>query len=344
MRIESFPAPPGDWATFTRWVDGADLGHELPWGTIFRDAYALESRYLVAKRDGGDWGGVLAATVVHGLGGGRDLVSLPYLDTGGILARDAESEQALLEAAGRTARSLGCRGAQLRQTRTLGGRSPEPAQRVAMSLEVGSEEDAVWCSLPGNVRNQTRKARRSGLSAETGGAELLDAFYAVHRVRMRELGSPVHARRFFASVGSGFGERLRVCIARDGAEPVGGLIAIQHGDAVTVPWASTLSRHNHRCPNNLIYWEALRFAVQCGARRFEFGRSAPGGGTWRFKRGWGASARPLPWVQLDTAGRVSAARLPTSSRALTALSRVWRSLPGPLCDRIGPRVRPRIAS
>jgi hypothetical protein len=161
---------------------------------------------------------------------------------------------------------------------------------------------------------------------------------------MRELGSPVHALRFFRAAARHFGPRLRVCLALDGGRAVGGLVAIRNGARVGVPWASTLSAENARCPNNLLYWEALRFAVASRAGCFDFGRSAPGSGTHRFKRGWGARERPLAWRRLDASGRPVTLRPPDASPLLRGLSRVWRRLPPPVCDRLGPLLRPHIAS
>ena len=39
------------------------------------------------------------------------------------------------------------------------------------------------------------------------------------------------------------------------------LVAIHHGRAVTVPWASSLGDARPLCPNHLLYWEALRWAI-----------------------------------------------------------------------------------
>lgn len=347
MRIECCDAPPKEWSDFVDEHADAALGHAAPWCAVFRQAYGLRGAWLVARGEDGGWRGILPSVALRGLDGRRDLVSLPYLDEAGVLARDGEAERALLARAARTASARGCRRVELRQGRPLAGLEPVASSRVAMTLELPADEATLWRALPGKVRNQTRKATRSGLEAQVGGEEAVADFHAVHRVRMRELGSPVHAERFFRAAAQAFGPRLRIVLARDGREggrPVGALVAIRHGDAVTVPWASTLRSHDRACPGNLIYWEALRLAVAEGATRFEFGRSAPGSGTHRFKRGWGARERPLPWARITPAGAVAPARPPQDSPALELLSRVWRRLPPVVCDRVGPRVRPHIAS
>jgi len=49
----------------------------------------------------------------------------------------------------------------------------------------------MWDGLDRKVRNQVRKAQKSGLTAERGGTALLDAFYAVFARNMRDLGTPL---------------------------------------------------------------------------------------------------------------------------------------------------------
>jgi hypothetical protein len=111
-----------------------------------------------------------------------------------------------------------------------------------------------------------------------------------------------------------------------------------------VPWASTLRSARSRCPNNLIYWEAIRWAVERGAAEFDFGRSPLGSGTHRFKLGWGAEERPLAWTRVDPTGATLAIAAPSESPALRRLARLWTRLPLPVTARIGPRIRRRLSN
>jgi predicted N-acyltransferase len=161
---------------------------------------------------------------------------------------------------------------------------------------------------------------------------------------MRDLGSPVHSARFFSAAAEAFGDRLRIVVTRLGDRPVGGLVAIDFAGAVTVPWASTLREERRRCPNNQIYWEALRWAIERGAREFDFGRSPIGGGTYRFKRGWGAEERPLAWRRLNCAGDRLSPKSAGDSALLRGLSTIWSRLPVWVTTRLGPPLRRRISS
>ena len=54
-------------------------------------------------------------------------------------------------------------------------------------------------------------------------------------------------------------------------------------------------RYNRLSPNMLLYWSVLEFACRQGFRVFDFGRSSPDSGTFKFKAQWGAAPVPLYW-------------------------------------------------
>ena len=121
--------------------------------------------------------------------------------------------------------------------------------------------------LDRKVRNQIRKAEKSGLAASSGGAELVDAFYAVFTENMRDLGTPVYPRGFFASVMQRFPGRTRIHVVRLGSEVVASSLTFAWRDSVEVPWASSLRKHRDKSPNNLLYWAMLQQAIADRAAR-----------------------------------------------------------------------------
>jgi FemAB-related protein (PEP-CTERM system-associated) len=344
MRIAVIADPGLEWDAFVEAQPAGQLGHASAWARIVRKAYGLTPAYLEARDEQGAIAGILPLVRFRGLSAGLELVSMPFLDSGGVLARDPATERALLDAALDLAREQGASALELRQV-AADNANPAEQTRVDLVLALESDEDAQWRALPAKVRNQTRKAESEGLSiAPRNHARLLADFYGPFCRNMRDLGSPVHAERFFSAAAEAFGERLRFIVTRLGEKPVGGLVAIDFAGAVTVPWASTLREERHRCPNNQIYWEALRWAVERGAREFDFGRSPIGGGTYRFKRGWGAKERPLAWQRLSPQGDRLVPKAAGDSALLQRLSAIWSRLPVPVTVRLGPHLRRRISS
>lgn len=341
MRIGRVDDPGAEWDRYVESRPGACLGHAAAWARALRDGYGIEPVYLAARDEESAIRGVLPLARFRSLGGRRALVSLPFVDSAGLLADDPAVEAALLDAALALADGAPL---ELRQRRPAPGTPPGEGARVDLYLPLGGGPEARWRALPAKVRNQTRKATRQGLALAPDSADRLGAFHRLHCAGMRELGSPPHAESFLRAVVEAFGERARVLVAVDGARAIGGLVAIRYASAVSVPWASALRAERSRCPHQLVYWEAIRWAEQGGAAELDFGRSPRDGGTWRFKRGWGALERPLHWTRFERGGAAARAGSSGDSALLQALGRMWRWLPPTMCDRLGPALRRRIAS
>jgi FemAB-related protein (PEP-CTERM system-associated) len=339
VRVERVEDPGKDWDDYVESRPGASLGHAAAWARALREGYGIGTVYLRARDDTGAVRGVLPLAHFRGLSGRRELVSLPFLDAAGLLADDEAAERALLAAA----RGLGL-PFELRQRTPLASVAVGAGSRVDLHLPLGGGPEARWAALPAKVRNQTRKATKQGLALAVPTPDAAGAFHRLHCAGMHALGTPPHAERFLRAVLAAFGERARVLLATDAGRPVAGLVAIRFAGAVTVPWASTLRAEASRCPTQLVYWEALRWAEETGASEFDFGRSPRDSGTWRFNRGWGATERPLYWVRFDRTGAPSVAASSGDSRALQTLGAVWRRLPPRLCAGVGPTLRRRISS
>ena len=148
------------------------------------------------------------------------------------------------------------------------------------------------------VRNQIRKGQKNGLSAQWGGEELLPEFYDVFSRNMRDLGTPVYGRELFRSILRQFPGQAELCVVRaGGASARAGRVAaaglLLHGHGVTeVPSASSLKEFKRTNANMLLYWNLLQRAIERGQSVFDFGRSTPEGGTFHFKKQWGARPEP----------------------------------------------------
>ena len=120
-----------------------------------------------------------------------------------------------------------------------------------------------------------------------GSLDLVDEFYTVFRRNMKDLGSPVHARQWFERVLEAFGERARVGAVFYRGRAVAAGMVLECGRTLTIPWASTLREYNHEltCCSTRAFWST----PASGFNRFDFGRSTPDEGTYRFKQQWGTS-------------------------------------------------------
>ncbi|HET9556074.1 MAG TPA: GNAT family N-acetyltransferase, partial [Actinomycetota bacterium] len=282
------PAPP---VQVERWTNGAawdqfvagardgNVGHRWAWMGIVSGVYRHRTFPLAAIRDGVVVG-VLPLVLVRSRLFGRHLVSMPFLDSGGLCTDgDVASERALVATAVELADS---HGAKL-ELRHLSDRQiglPASLEKVTMTLDLRGGEDAVWRRMRSTRRGQVRKARRNGLEASWHGEEAVGQFYRVWAVNMRDLGSPAHRRAYFRRIAASFPDDARIVLVRDGSETIGAAMALVHGDRIVLPWVSSLRSSFARGPNQLLYWEAFRYGVERGCTVFDFGRSSRNSGTF----------------------------------------------------------------
>jgi len=264
-----------------------------------KKAYGFNTRYLAAL-SGNRIRGILPLTQMGLPGLPGQWVSSPYCDASGVLADNSDIEAALLERGLALARETGAAGMAVRNAAPFAGIHPDLTAhpgKVRMVLELKPDPGQLLASLKAKVRSQIKKPIRDSLGFRLGGGELIPRFYNIYTENMRDLGSPPHALSWFRQIMAACGNRAHIGIVSlaDQTPAAAGLI-LCHPCTVSIPWASSLRRYNKMNPNMLLYWGFLSFAAGQGAGFFDFGRSTPGEGTYRFKAQWGARPAPLHWA------------------------------------------------
>jgi FemAB-related protein (PEP-CTERM system-associated) len=265
---------------------------------------------------------------------GRTLTSLPFLNHGGVLAASDDVARALVEEAARLAASRRCRHVELRHIGRRFEHLPCRQHKVTMRLALAG---GLWERLDRKARNQVRKAQKSDLTVERGGAELLPAFYAVFARNMRDLGTPVYSKKFFAEVLEACGDRARIIVVRLKGAPIAAGFTYRTAGMVEIPWASSIRDFNALCPNHLLYWHALETAIADGVAVFDFGRSTPDEGTFKFKEQWGAEPVALHWEYWLPPGNEVPDQSPKNPKFRMAVE-MWKRLPLWAANTIGPAV------
>lgn len=325
-----------EWDAFVTMHPDATGYHLWAWRRVFEQAFGHETCYLAARRDR-EVVGVLPLVAFRSWLFGRFMVSLPFVNYGGVLASDARATAALLDAATQAASERGCRHLELRHTSRLLPALPVKQHKVGMMLALETDVTRAWEKLDRKVRNQVRKAQKSELVSAVGGAELLDEFYLIFAENMRDLGTPVYSRAFFERVLQEFSDAARVHVVRKGVTPVAAGITFAHRRTIEVPWASSLKAYRALCPNNLLYWSIIEHAVAGGFATLDFGRSTPNEGTYDFKRQWGAVPSPLFWEYALVSADTMPDQSPANPKFKSAIE-LWKRLPVPVATAIGPHI------
>ena len=196
VRVESARA---DWDAFVAAHPGATAYHAWDWRDVFGPVFGHRPVYLAA-REAGQVVGVLPLVAFRSRLFGTFFCSLPFVNYGGVLATSPAAAAPLLAEATRLAREAGASHVELRHVARQFDAAPLRQHKVTMLLPLKESADAQWTALDNKVRNLVRKAEKSDLTSESGDGRLLDAFYAVFSLNMRDLGTPVYPKRFFAAV------------------------------------------------------------------------------------------------------------------------------------------------
>lgn len=322
------------WDAFVSSAATASFYHRYRWRQLVHGVFDRETYYLAARR-GERVCAVLPIVRLTSRLFGDFLVSLPYLNYGGVAGESPEVERQLVERGCALARELGVSHLELRHGRPVCDSMPVRTDKVAMLLDLPSSAGALWQALGSKVRAQIKRPQREGAACVQGGGELLDEFYAVFAENMRDLGTPVYPKRFFAGILEAFPGETRLFVVRCSGEAAAAGLVIGSGASLEIPWASSLRRANALGVNMLLYWHALEFACQQGYGTFDFGRCTVDSGTYRFKKQWGARPRQLYWhYWLRDGGEPP--RLNHSNPKYEAAVAAWRRLPLAVANRLGP--------
>ncbi len=323
--------------------------HLYGWKVVIQQTYKHPSYYF-ALTEGDRFTGILPLTNVRSQFFGNSLTSLPFLDSSGLVADTDEGRRQLLSSAIAKAEELKVDYVELRQAnqavrqaRELNEAFETDLRKVSLSMDLPADEETLWKQISSERRNRVRKAKKSEIEVYFGGLDELDNFYSVWSRNMRDLGSPAHSKQFFRCVLSEFPDSTTLLLVRAEGRVIGGALAIYYKDTITLPWVSSLRTKFASCPNNILYWDAMRFGIEKGLKYFDFGRSTVGSGTYKFKTRWGAKPQQLYWELHSMRGKEISRPSGDNSKFDLAMA-IWKKLPVPIANAIGPSIRSGITA
>ena len=161
---------------------------------------------------------------------------------------------------------------------------------------------------------------------------------------MRDLGSPVHSKNLFINIINCFKGTVKIGIVYYKDKPVASGLVTIFENYIEIPWASSLKKYNRFSPNMLLYWSLLEYSCNKGFKKFDFGRSTPGEGTYKFKLQWGGVPENLNWYYFNFQNIDENEFLQNNSgKKNQKLISIWQKLPLPLANLIGHKVRGSIS-
>ena len=311
--------------------------HLTGWRHLITKAFGHPTFYFMARGAQGEVRGILPLVFLKSALFGQFLVSLPYVNYGGLIADGPEVQEALLGVASEKAKELGASHIELRHTGGPELAWPKKDHKVSMRLDLPTRFEDLMKAFPPKLRSQVRRGEKEGMRVQVGGLEMLDDFYRVFSRNMRDLGTPVYRKEFFAAILSTFPKVATIAVVRYEGNSVatGFLYGFRH--TLEIPWASSDRRYARFAPNMFLYGSVLKYACEQGYRCFDFGRSSKESGTYRFKEQWGAKPVQLQWYYWLRAGGPLPELNPQNPKYALAI-RLWQQLPVSLTTMVGPMI------
>ncbi|MCK6621119.1 MAG: FemAB family PEP-CTERM system-associated protein [Calditrichaceae bacterium] len=335
--IEVCETPPAEWDRFVLEHPGGKIYHLAQWSRMIRRIFGHPAFYIVI-RNGEGIEGVLPLTEFHSFLFGRFAVSLPFINYGGALL----SDPALAAPLNRFLINLRAERKydyiELRFDAPVETALPTKSHKVTFFLDLPPDSETLFNSFKAKLRSQIRRPEKENMHARTGGAELLDDFYRVFALNMRELGTPVLPQRFFGEILQTFpDDAFIVTVYTPEGLAVAASFLLRYKGIMEIPWASSLREYNRYSPNMMLYWESLKLSIKKGCRMFDFGRCTPGSGTYQFKKQWNAREHPLSWAYVLPEGE-KLPELNPDNRKFSLAIKVWAKLPLGVTKTLGPRI------
>lgn len=322
-------------------VENADFprltGHQAAWINSVTDG--LQHRtFLIQANDGENVVGLLPICLVAGPIFGKFLVSLPYLNTGGVWAKNQRAADCLIDSACELADQLNVKHLELRHEIPVEHSkfNFERTDKVHMRMPLPNTADELMASLKSKVRSQAKKSMRAELTVEFGGQNLLNDFYHVFSINMRDLGTPVFSKKLFASTLQYFDGDAELCVIRSEGKPAAAGLLVHSNGMTEIPSASCLREFNRLNANMFMYWNLFERAIEKNSHTFDFGRSSEGSGTYKFKAQWGAMPHPAVWQYYVRQGNPEDLRPDAGGKK--RLVKIWQKLPVWLTKLIGPTI------
>lgn len=323
------------WDAFVAACPQATFFHRAGWKRVIESSFGHRCHFLYAEADGVICG-VLPLVHIKSRLFGNSLISTGFTVGGGPAVDKPEVMVALdLHAA-----ELGERlNVDYIEYRSGDVRHPDWAHNselyVGFRKSIGPDYEKDMLAIPRKQRAMVRKGIKAGLvSTIDDGVDRLHHAYAVS---VRNLGTPVFAKSYFAALMEVFAGDVDIVTVTDGGGVVASVMNFYFRDEVLPYYGGGLPEARPLAANDFMYWEVMRRAVERGCRIFDFGRSKRGTGPFSFKKNWGFEPEPLEYeYKLRTIDRLPDIN-PMNPKYRLFIA-AWKRLPLPVTKLLGPSI------
>jgi len=321
------------WDEFVENSSLATFFHKAGWKEVIEKAFGHKTYFLYVEEQG-KIKGILPLVHVNSLLFGNALTSCAFCVYGGIVADDHESYIALDNKACELAEQLGVDHLEMRNRTQITPERPHKELYVTFRKELDDDEEKNMLAIPRKQRAVIRKGIKAGLISEIDPE--IERFYQAYSESVRNLGTPVFAKKYFAILKQVFKDQCEILTVLDkNGQLIASVMNFYFKDEV-LPYYGGGTEHARSVQgNDFMYWEVMRRAVAKGIKIFDYGRSKEGTGSYRFKKHWGFEPKPLYYefhlVKSDSIPDIN----PLNPKYKMFIS-AWKRLPLTVSQIVGP--------
>lgn len=322
------------WDAFVAACDHATFFHRAGWKRVIEESLGHETYFLYAEDETGALVGVLPLVFIRSPLFGRSLSSTAFCVYGGPAVTHPAAADAL------SARAVEI-GGRLRVGH-VEFRSRTPSQSdwrcnsslyVTFRRRIDPDPEKSLLAIPRKQRAMVRKGIKNGLVSEIDAT--VDRLYAIYAESVRNLGTPVFPRRYFAALKKEFGDECQVLTVLSQGRPVSSVMSFFFRDEVLPYYGGGTPDARDVAANDFMYWEVMRRAAERGCNIFDFGRSKVGTGAFDFKEHWGFEPEPLHYEYRLVRAKELPDINPLNPKFKLFIA-AWKRLPLPVANFVGP--------
>jgi peptidoglycan pentaglycine glycine transferase (the first glycine) len=189
--------------------------------------------------------------------------------------------------------------------------------RNTVQLDLRQSDEDLLAVMKQKTRYNIRLAGRKGVEVRRGSKDDLRLLFEMYAETAERDGFIIRPLSYYRNAWGAFMEAGLACplIAEHEGEALGAVILFAFGDRAWYMYGASRDVHRDKMPNQLLQWEAMRWAKGRGATIYdmwgapnEFDEDDPMYGVWRFKAGFGGQvvrhigawdrviSRPWHWI------------------------------------------------
>ena len=210
-----------------------------------------------------------------------------------------------------------------------------PDLYVTFRKSIEADHDKNLKSIPRKQRAMVRKGIQNGLRSIVH--RDVRPLHGIYAESVRNLGTPVFSRRYFALLAEVFAADCDIVTVLDGDNPIAAVMNFYFRDEVLPYYGGGTALARRRAGNDFLYWEVMRRAADRGCHLFDFGRSKLGTGAFDFKKNWGFVPEPLCYRYKLAPGAAIPDHNPLNPKYRYFIA-AWKRLPLAVANAIGPSI------